>query len=147
MIVAATEQTTTYAPAQTAEHAATHAAVHLGPGTERIRTRCLARRGMLHSECEAFDHIRLSPGACYELSGRAGTEAAWYLLRGHATLLDSPSGPQHLLTDGDLLLAPDGQDVHLHGGPLGAELLCLTVVPAALSARLPARRPDLLSHS
>ncbi|MDH6575365.1 hypothetical protein [Kitasatospora sp. MAP5-34] len=124
-----------------------HAAVHLGPGTQRIRTRCLARRGMLHSECEAIEHVRLSPGACYELSGRTGTEAAWYVLRGPVALLDCPEQPQRTLDDGDLLLAPDGQDVHLHGGPLGAELLCLTVVPASVSSRLPARRPDLLSHN
>ncbi|MFI5529583.1 hypothetical protein ACIA8O_13700 [Kitasatospora sp. NPDC051853] len=121
-----------------------HAAVHLGPGTQRVRTRCLARRGMLHSETEAVDHVRLSPGACYDLTGRDGTEAAWYVLRGPVALLDCPEQPLRTLTEGDLLLAPEGGRVHLHGGPLGAELLCLTVTPAAVSGRLPSRKPDLL---
>ncbi|BFV56209.1 hypothetical protein KCMC57_up13130 [Kitasatospora sp. CMC57] len=120
-----------------------HAAVHLGPGTQRVRTRCLARRGMLHSETEAVDHVRLSPGACYDLAGRAGTEAAWYVLRGPVALLDCPEQPQHLLAEGDLLLAPEGGRVHLHGGPLGAELLCLTVLPDAVSRELPQRKPEL----
>ncbi|KQV04504.1 MULTISPECIES: hypothetical protein [unclassified Kitasatospora] len=120
-----------------------HAAVHLGPGTQRVRTCCLARRGMLHSETEAVDHVRLSPGACYDLAGRAGTEAAWYVLRGPVALLDCPEQPQHLLAEGDLLLAPEGGRVHLHGGPLGAELLCLTVLPDAVSRELPDRKPEI----
>ncbi|MEU9129465.1 hypothetical protein AB0D08_15395 [Kitasatospora sp. NPDC048540] len=123
------------------------AAVHLGPGTQRLHVRCLARRGMLHSETEAFDHVRLGPGACFDLSGREGTEAAWYVLRGPAALLDCPDVPQRTLTDGDLLLAPHGERVHLHAGPLGAELLCLTVLPHEVSSALPPRRPDLLTRT
>ncbi|AUG80767.1 hypothetical protein CFP65_6098 [Kitasatospora sp. MMS16-BH015] len=120
-----------------------YATVHLGPGTQRVRTRCLARRGMLHSECESVDHVRLSPGACYDLAGRTDTEAAWYVLRGPVALIDCCDHPQRTLHDGDLLLAPDGERVHLHGGPLGAELLCLAVLPAGVSGELPERRPDL----
>ncbi|MFE2108419.1 hypothetical protein ACFXAF_21500 [Kitasatospora sp. NPDC059463] len=116
----------------------------LGPGTQRIRTRCLARRGMLHSECEAFEHISLGPGACYDLTGRDSTEAAWYVLRGPVVLVDCPDHPLRLLDRGALLLAPHGGTVHLHGGPLGAELLCLTVLPAEVSAALPDRRPQLV---
>ncbi|MDH6135578.1 hypothetical protein P3T37_004994 [Kitasatospora sp. MAA4] len=119
--------------------------VLVGPGTHRIRIRCLARRGMLHSECEAFEHIRLSPAACYDLTGRDGTEAAWYVLRGPVALLDDSvrGGSRRTLVEGDLVLAPHGREVHLHGGPLGAELLCLTVLPDTVSSRLPSRRPDL----
>ncbi|MFD0272945.1 hypothetical protein ACFVHB_03415 [Kitasatospora sp. NPDC127111] len=117
--------------------------VLLGPGNQRIRTRCLARRGMLHSECEAVEHIRLGPGACYDLAGRDGTEAAWYVLRGTVAVIDCPEQPQRPLGRGALLLAPRGQDVHLHGGPFGAELLCVTVLPADVSRRLPARRPEV----
>ncbi|WP_051966553.1 pirin family protein [Kitasatospora mediocidica] len=122
--------------------------VLVGPGTHRIRIRCLARRGMLHSECEAFDHVRLSPAACYDLTGRDGTEAAWYVLRGSVALLDEglPQRPRRALVEGDLVLAPRGGEVHLHGGPLGAELLCLTVLPSTVSNRLPSRRPDLTDH-
>ncbi len=114
----------------------------LGPGAQRIRTRCLARRGMLHSECEAFEHVQLGPGACYDLAGREFTEAAWYVLRGPVALLDCPAHPLRLLDRGALVLAPRGESVHLHGGPLGAELLCLTVLPERVSAALPERRPE-----
>ncbi|MGF1427161.1 hypothetical protein [Kitasatospora sp. LaBMicrA B282] len=116
-------------------------AVLVGRGTERIRIRCLARRGMLHSETEAVDHVRLSPGACYDLTGRGQSEAAWYVLRGPVALLGSRG--ERTLVEGDLVLAPRGDRVHLHGGPFGAELLCLTLTPRATSDRLPARRPAL----
>ncbi|MGW4891885.1 hypothetical protein ACWEQL_06410 [Kitasatospora sp. NPDC004240] len=120
-----------------------HPQVLLGPGTQRVRTRCLARRAMLHSACESVEHVRLSPGACYDLGGREGAEAAWYVLRGPVVLIDCPDHPQRILDHGDLLLAPRAQEVHLHGGPLGAELLCLTVLPATAAEPLPGRRPDL----
>jgi hypothetical protein len=51
------------------------------------------------------------------------------------------------LTRGDLVLAPRGEHLQLHGGPFGAELLCLTVTPRARTDRLPPRRPDLRDHS
>ncbi|GAA1938576.1 hypothetical protein [Kitasatospora viridis] len=127
--------------------------VLVGPGTERIRVRCLARRGMLHSETEAVDYVRLSPGACYDLVGRDGVEAAWYVLRGPVALTQGaagdgqPDGHERMLTTGDLVLAPHAAQLRLHGGPLGAELLCLTVLPRASSDRLPPRRPDLGEHS
>jgi hypothetical protein len=126
--------------------------VLVGPGTERIRVRCLARRGMLHSETEAIDYVRLSPGACFDLVGREGTEAAWYVLRGPVALLQihgddcQLDGHERLLTRGDLVLAPRGEHLRLYGGPLGAELLCLTVTPRAESDRLPPRRPEMGTH-
>ncbi|MFF7636127.1 hypothetical protein ACFZB9_23710 [Kitasatospora sp. NPDC008050] len=128
-----------------------HPTVLLGPGSRRIRVRCLARRGMLHSETEAVDHVRLSPGACFDLTGREETEAAWYVLRGPVALLPvrvgaatpSTAEGRQPLNRGDLLLAPRGELVHLHAGPFGAELLCLTLTPAAATAQLPPRRPDL----
>ncbi|WP_051943405.1 pirin family protein [Streptacidiphilus rugosus] len=116
----------------------------VGPGRQRIRIRCLARRGMLHSETEAVDHVRLGPGAAFDLSGREGTEAAWYVLRGPVTLaLGEPAAGRQALDRGDLVLAPHGERVRLLAGPLGAELLCLSVTPRAVSEQLPPRRPDL----
>jgi hypothetical protein len=100
---------------------------------------------MLHSECEAFDYLRLSPGACYEPAGRSGTEAAWYVLRGPLDLIPA-AGPPRTLVEGDLLLAPDGDGVRLHSGRLGAEVLCLSLLPEPLSMWLPARKPDLMVH-
>jgi len=115
-------------------------AVQPGAGGGRLHARCLARRGMLHSECEAFDAVVLGAGVCYDLPGRDGTEAVWYVLRGTVALV---GGVQPVLGEGELLLAGDGAAVHLHGGPFGAELLCVTVLPERVSRQLPERRPDL----
>ena len=32
----------------------------VGAAGEQVTWRCLARRGMLHSECESIDHVRLA---------------------------------------------------------------------------------------
>ncbi|MFI6703504.1 hypothetical protein ACIBJC_31915 [Streptomyces sp. NPDC050509] len=124
--------------------------VLLGPGSERVRVRCLARRGMLHSECEAVDHLRLSPDAHFDLMGRDGTEAAWYVLSGSLILdPDGPdpapgtgSRPRATLGERGLLVAARGEDVRPRAGPRGAELLCLTLTPDAVARRLPCRVPD-----
>ncbi|MFD8080287.1 hypothetical protein ACFV4F_01125 [Kitasatospora sp. NPDC059722] len=103
------------------------AAVILGPNGERVRVRCLARRDMLTSACESFDHLRLSPGAHHVLPGRADAETVLHVLRGTATIGQQADEPGHLASDGDLLLAVSGRTLHLEAGPLGAELLCLTL--------------------
>ncbi|MGP9022884.1 hypothetical protein ACT1U9_31335 [Streptomyces sp. BR1] len=119
------------------------AALHSG-GRTPIRIRCLARRGMLHSECEAVDRVSLAPHAHYDLVGRAGTEAAWYVLGGPLTA-HWPGAPATgtALGEGGLILARTAQDITLRAGPDGAELLCLTVTPSAITRQLPPRTPDM----
>ncbi|MCG8915758.1 cupin domain-containing protein [Actinokineospora sp. PR83] len=101
--------------------------------------RCLARRGMLHSECEAVDHLVLAPGAERDGRGRAGVEAAWFVVRGEGRFHDAPD---HWvpLRPGDLVLWRGGA-----GGSLRAdselELVALAVLPAGVTDRLPARVP------
>jgi len=112
------------------------AMVVLGPGSERTRVSCLARRDLLRSPCEAFEHVRLSPGAHHRREGRPDAESAWYVLRGPVLAEQLPDLAQHLAAAADLLLVPRGQELRLQAGPLGAELLCLTLhatpaVPAA----------------
>ncbi|MEU8920240.1 hypothetical protein AB0D10_04785 [Kitasatospora sp. NPDC048545] len=124
------------------------AMVVLGPNGERVRIRSLARRPMLASACEAFDHLRLSPGAHHELTGRPDAETVLHVLRGAAVVGRLTDEPDHLASEGDLLLARRGRTLQLEAGPLGAELLCLTLaVPrhtagtrAALARRRAARR-------
>ncbi|MEV4433128.1 hypothetical protein [Streptomyces sp. NPDC049555] len=125
-------------------NASRHTTVLLAGGRAGVRIRCLARRGMLHSECEAVDRVGLAPHARYDLAGRAGTEAAWYVLRGPVTVTSIARNP---LTDGDLLLAPRGEEVSLRAGPKGAELLCLTLTPPAVTRGLPPRSPDLRNEA
>ncbi|MEK8104585.1 hypothetical protein NKG94_04240 [Micromonospora sp. M12] len=52
-----------------------------GAGPDR-RIRCLARRGMLHSECQAIDHIRMAAGDHLDLTEADGHETAWVVCRG-----------------------------------------------------------------
>ncbi|MFE2728534.1 hypothetical protein [Kitasatospora sp. NPDC059327] len=115
--------------------AAGSATVLLGPNGERIRLRCLARRSMLAAACESFDHLRLSPGAHHTLPGRAEAEVVLHVLRGSFLVGQAVGEPDHLAVDGDLLLARRGSPLHLEAGPLGAELLCLTLaVPRRATA-------------
>ncbi|MFJ6381547.1 hypothetical protein ACIQI7_16330 [Kitasatospora sp. NPDC092039] len=124
------------------------AMVVIGPNGERVRIRSLARSPMLASACEAFDHLRLSPGAHHVLPGRPDAETVLHVLRGAAVVGQLSNEPDHLASEGDLLLARRGRTLHLEAGPLGAELLCLTLaVPrhragtrAALARRRAVRR-------
>ncbi|WP_158886765.1 cupin domain-containing protein [Amycolatopsis anabasis] len=102
------------------------------------RTRCLARRGMLYSECEAFDHLRLPPGGELGPRGREGIESAWFVLGGAGTARGASSRE---LRPGDLVLAPADASVTLVAGDEGLELLWLAVLPEAVTRALPARKP------
>jgi hypothetical protein len=105
-------------------------------GPER-RVRCLARRGMLHSECQAIDHLSLVTGDRLDLTEAAGHETAWVVCRGHGTLTGEPDG----LAPGDVVLVPAGGRPMLtvHAGPM--ELLRIAVVTDEAARQLPPRRP------
>ncbi|MER7081672.1 Cupin domain-containing protein [Saccharopolyspora kobensis] len=103
--------------------------------------RCLARRGMLHSECEAIDYLRLPPGAARDGRGRDGVETAWFVLSGHGRFVDG-ADRSTALRPGDLLFAAGGARGSVHNDSPGElELLSLTVLPTAVTDRLPARVP------
>lgn len=103
--------------------------------------RCLARRGMLHSECEAFDYLRLPPGATRDGRGREGIEEAWFVLSGAGRFHDAADHSVPL-RPGDLVLWSGGSGGSLHSGSTSAlELLGFAVLPAAVTARLPVRSP------
>lgn len=111
-------------------------------GGEEIHWRSLARRGMLHSECESFDYLRLAPGTEFALRGRHGTESAWFIIAGSGWLQEpGAAAPGHVLAAGDLILLPDGTESALLSGDGGLELLWLAVMPRAVSQSLPSRRP------
>ncbi|MGH3697355.1 MAG: cupin domain-containing protein [Pseudonocardiaceae bacterium] len=105
------------------------------------RWRCLARRGMLHSECEAFDYLWLAPGAVRDGRGQEGVEQAWFVLSGEGEFLDS-ADRSLLLRAGDLVLRPGGTGGWLRSSSASSlELLAFAVLPAAVTKQLPARRP------
>ncbi|MEU9481052.1 hypothetical protein [Streptomyces sp. NPDC048191] len=114
-------------------------AVREGGGPAR---RCLARRGMLHSECEAVDHVRLPAGAPVEDSGRGGTDEVWLVLSGAVTVEEYDSVPWRL-RPGEVMLSPAGARPRLTAADGGAELLLLAVLPHDRVRRLPRRVPEL----
>ena len=112
-------------------------------GGESMRWRSLARRGMLHSECESFDHVRLAPGSEFALCGGDAIEQVWFTLRGTGEVRSgSVDASRHPMRAGELVIAPhDGDQVVLWAGSAGLDVLWLTVLPAAVTATLPARKP------
>ncbi|UQA56804.1 cupin domain-containing protein [Polyangium aurulentum] len=111
-------------------------------GDEELRWRSLARRGMLHCECESFDYLRLSPGTKLALRGSEGTESAWLVVAGSGLLaLQDDAATRRLLRAGDLVLLPAGEEGRFIGGHGGLELLWLAVMPRDVSRAMPPRRP------
>jgi len=109
-----------------------------------VRFRSLARRGMLHSETESVDYLRLAAGA--ELDppglpgrGREGVESAWLVVRGSGWV-DGGSEPTPV-GPGDVVLAPAGEPVGLRAADTDLEVVWLAVLPASASAVLPPRKP------
>ncbi|WP_267595664.1 hypothetical protein [Carbonactinospora thermoautotrophica] len=107
----------------------------------RAASRCLARRGMLHSECEAFDLIHLRAGARRGPRGREGVEEAWYVLAGEG-YVEAPAGSVSVRA-GDLVLRPYRERAELLAGPGSLTLLALSVLPREVTRRLPKRVPEL----
>ena len=110
-------------------------------GTGEAVWRCLGRRGMLYSECESFDFVRLAPGAVLDERGRADIEEVWFVLGGSGEFRDD-TGAARPVRPGDLVLCPhsaSGTWRSAADSPL--ELLLLAMMPAAISERLPIRTP------
>ncbi|MCU7707024.1 hypothetical protein ACGILS_25185 [Streptomyces albidoflavus] len=109
--------------------------------------RCLARRGMLHSECESFEQLRLAPGATWTHEPAHGTEAALYAVAGsasvHALTGTGPDARAQPLDAGGALLVGSRAGVRVTAGAEGVDLLAVRVLPADVTARLPARVPEL----
>jgi hypothetical protein len=111
----------------------------IGPDGRRTRWSCLARRGMLHSECEAVDRWDLEPGATIDARGRDGVCELWFVVAGQGRL---ESG--RAVAAGDVVLR----------GPATTEtlttisdmcLLIIAVLPRSTTQRLAARSPVLAS--
>ncbi|MCG8915760.1 cupin domain-containing protein [Actinokineospora sp. PR83] len=108
--------------------------------TDGTAWRCLGRRGMLFSECESFDFVRLAPGATLEGSGSGDVEEVWFVLRG-AGEFTGPGG-RVTVRQGEVLLLPRAAGGSWRGaGEESVELLLLELMPAELSGPLPPRTP------
>jgi hypothetical protein len=115
----------------------------MGAGGEGIQWRSLARRGMLHSECESFDYLRLAPHTEFALCGQYATEHVGFLLRGTGKLSSSQrNATGRPVRQGDLMIVPHCRDqIVVHAGSAGLDVLWLTVLPSAVTAKLPGRKP------
>jgi len=100
---------------------------------------CLARRGMLHSECEAVDHLVLPGGATLDRRGRDGLHEVWLVLSGRASLGDGSP-----LTGGQAVLVRAEDTLTRLTARTRTRLLTLTLLPHNTSRRLPARAPVML---
>ncbi|WP_255948093.1 hypothetical protein [Streptomyces odontomachi] len=103
--------------------------------------RCLGRRGMLYSECESFDYVRLAPGSVLDERGRDDIEEVWFVVHGTGEFVDDEKGPLPV-REGELVFcshAAGGQWRSAADSPL--ELLLLAMMPASVSRGLPLRTP------
>lgn len=102
---------------------------------------CLARRGMLHSECEAVDLLVLAAGESLSRRGRDGIGEVWYALSGTATTGDGTP-----VTAGSaVVISPEDSSASLTAN-VETRLVTVSVLADGTVARLPRRRPDLLTH-
>jgi hypothetical protein len=90
---------------------------------------------MLHSECEAVDHVLVPANTEFEPSGTEGTESAWFVLGGSAEV------GAELVSAGQVILSPASSGARFVAGPDGVELLWIVVLPAEVSRALPVRKP------
>ncbi|MFF0146665.1 hypothetical protein ATK36_0839 [Amycolatopsis sulphurea] len=112
----------------------------LSRATDGNAWRCLARRGMLHSECEAVDYVRVPPGGTRDGRGREGVETAWFVVAGQGRF-DDCSGRSVPLRAGDVLLSAGAPGTVRNDAAGDLELLALTVLAATVADQLPARIP------
>ncbi len=102
---------------------------------------CLARRGMLYSETEGVDLLRLAPGERIDGRGREGLAEAWFVVRGEGRL-DS-AGP---VSAGSLILRPAGTREALTASS-ELRILIVAVLPDELAGTLPARTPEYVAQT
>lgn len=106
---------------------------------QQVRWCCLARRGMLHSECESIDHVRVPAHAEFAPRDARGVESVWFVLGGAGSMLTAQDG--NPVRPGHLVLVPAACPVRFLAGDDGLELLWLAVLPEEVSRLLPARKP------
>jgi hypothetical protein len=96
---------------------------------------------MLYSECEAVEHVRLSPGARCAL--RAGVEESLFVVRGSARLCLGTDGVPRILGERVAVLVGTAAQGCVTAGEEGAELVVVRTLSAEQSAALPPRVPEL----
>jgi quercetin dioxygenase-like cupin family protein len=114
--------------------------------TVPVGWRCLARRGMLFSEIEGFETLRIPPGGSTSARPHHYSEEVWFVVSGAAA--GEADGEELTLTEGDALLVPLGSTCSLRNiGEADLELITLEFLPGEVADRLPPRAPQLLERT
>lgn len=116
--------------------------VSVTAGAQRARWQSLIRRGMLHSECEGVEYWDLPAGTRLGVRARHGVEEAVLVLSGRLTLHEEAARTGGAGA-GQVMLIPHGVDGELVAGDAPAIALMVRGLPAAVSAQLPPRLPEL----
>ncbi|WP_447002176.1 hypothetical protein ACRAKI_20815 [Saccharothrix isguenensis] len=123
-------------------HTDSPAVLRTPDGPPHSTWRCLARRGMLHSETEIVDHLRVAPHDSLPHHADDVVEEALYVVAGGGEVVVGeralPVRPGHAV-----LLGPD-ETARLVAGPEGVELISLRTMPLRVSSALPPRVPELV---
>ncbi|MEU5426469.1 hypothetical protein AB0H73_12790 [Streptomyces olivoreticuli] len=114
----------------------------IAPGHEDARWQSLARRAMLHSECEAVEHWRLPAGYPLQVSADHGVEEALIVLEGSISV-DVPGEAVPEARAGQCALVPHGVEATIRAGADGAVLVSVRALPSEITRALPPRRPGL----
>ena len=107
-------------------------------GDRAVQWRCLARRGMLHSECEAVDHVVLPPSEVLDRRGRDGVAECWFVVDGAATT----EAGDPLIAGDTVLVSPDDSAASIRARTT-TRVLTVSVLADNATQQLDSRRPDL----
>jgi mannose-6-phosphate isomerase-like protein (cupin superfamily) len=108
-----------------------------------VEWRCLSRRGMVFSELEGFEFVRIPTSGTLRGPAHPYTELTFYVIAGEGSAEIGPDSFE--LAARDLLMLPAaGRYALINGGQVPLELLSVEFVPGAIADRLPYRTPQLV---
>jgi hypothetical protein len=110
----------------------------LGAGEGLLRWACLARRGMLHSECEGVDVWELEPAATLTGRGRDGVGEIWFVVAGTGRL---DSG--RTVRPDSAIIRPPQAAVEELTAETAMTVVTVSVLGRETSRLLPTRTPEL----
>lgn len=113
-------------------------------GGTSARWRCLARRGMVFSELEGFDHTAVGPGNRFRVPSHPYSELVVLVAAGRGDVLLGVTR-ERAVWPGDVVLQPPGGGCTIiNSGTEELELISVEVVPPRYADLLPYRTPMIV---
>jgi quercetin dioxygenase-like cupin family protein len=112
-------------------------------GAQHVSWRCLSRRGMVFSELEGFEYMRIAPGSVLLGAAHPYTEIVLFTISGDGSIEVEPH--TRAIRPRDAVMLPAGGEYALLADsqqPL--ELATVELIPDAIANRLPYRTPQLV---